>query len=314
MFFASDPQKILKKQTGVTVGTFDGVHRGHVLVAESLRKACAERGLVPLVITFEPHPLAVVAPDRAPLLLEDPEERETRLKEIGVEVEVVGFNEKLRSLTVDEWFGILRRDYNAVFMLIGYDNSFGCDGKGKDMDYYIETGRRHGIEVMIADELEGVSSSMIRKAVAEGRMDDASRMLGRRYSVEGKVIHGRAVGRGLGFPTANVEIDRGRLMPPRGVYAADVETVDGRIYRSVVNIGKAPTFSDSIPLTLEAHLLGFNGNLYGENIKVNFIKKLRDEKKFANLDELIGAITDDVSNAVKIDHTDEFNSQPGHVG
>lgn len=301
MFSVSDSQKKLKNPTGVTVGTFDGVHRGHALVAESLRKACGERGLTPLAITFEPHPLAVVAPERAPRLLENPRERESRLREMGLEVEVLEFNDRLRAVTVDQWFGILRRDYNARLILLGYDNSFGSDGRGKSLDYFIEAGQRHGIEVKMAEELQGVSSSGIRAAIAAGRIKDANRMLGREYCIEGRVVHGRAVGRELGFPTANVELDPALLLPPKGVYAADVDAGDGSIYRSVVNIGKAPTFSDNIPLTLEVHLLGFHGYLYGKNIKVKFIEKLRDEKKFANLEELINAIKKDVTDAVKID-------------
>lgn len=297
MISSSETHTQIRKPAGVTVGTFDGVHRGHELVVETLLRECGQRGLSPLVITFEPHPLAVVAPDRAPKLLEDAEERETRLRGMGVDVRVLEFNKELQSVTVEEWFSMLRRDYDAKFLLVGYDNSFGSDGKGKSVDDFIEIGKRQGLEVKVAPQLEGVSSSCIRRAIGEGDVEHAREMLGRVYAVEGSVVHGRAQGRELGFPTANVEIDPCRMMPTPGVYAADVVTDDGTTYRSVVNIGRAPTFSDNLPLTLEAHLLDFHEDIYGKNVKVKFLKRLRNEKKFANLEELINAINEDIEQA-----------------
>lgn len=300
MNFSSRQEKFLSGATGVTVGTFDGVHRGHKLVVETLKRECEERGLIPVVITFEPHPLAVVAPERTPKLLEDAREREERLAGFGVNVEVLEFNEGLRKVTVEEWFAKLRNDYNAKFLLVGYDNSFGSDGKGKTILDYAEIGARHDLEVLEAPQLDGVSSSRIRKAIERGDMEEAAGMLGRYYSLEGEVVHGRAQGRELGFPTANVEIAPARLLLAPGVYAADVTVKSGEVYRSVVNIGKAPTFSDNLPLTLEAHLLGFQGDLYGEKVSVKFIKRLRDEKKFSNLEELIEAIAEDVRSTKSI--------------
>lgn len=300
MINVSGAQNIHTGSVGVTVGTFDGVHLGHKLVVETLLRECEERSLTPLVITFEPHPLAVVAPQRAPKLLEDARERENRLSGMGVDVRVLGFNKKLQSVTVEEWLTMLRREYNAEFLLVGYDNSFGSDGKGKGIEDFVEIGKRVGLEVKAAPQLSGVSSSCIRRAIGDGDVERASAMLGRAYSVEGEVVHGRAKGREIGFPTANVEVDPARMMPGPGVYAADVETEDGKSYRSVVNIGRAPTFSDSLPLTLEAHLLDFRDDLYGKKVRVKFLRRLRDEKKFANLEDLIGAITDDVRDARKM--------------
>ena len=291
--FESDP----KQGRGVTVGTFDGVHRGHRVMVDFLLAESRRRGLTPLVITFEPHPLAVVAPDRMPPLLESPGEREEALHAMGADVEVLTFDENLRQQSVDQWFARLAADYNVKLLVAGFDNTFGSDGMKMDFTDYVRIGAAHGIEVVEAPRLEGVCSTFIRRALASGDVGSASKMLGRAFAVTGKVGHGRALGRTIGVPTANLEPDARLQIPAPGVYAADAVTADGRRYRSVVNIGVAPTVTAGLPLTIEAHLLGFEGDLYGEILRLEFLRRLRDERKFASLDDLKQQIVRDAEAA-----------------
>lgn len=286
-----------KIDRGVTVGTFDGVHRGHQAVVSTLIGECRERGLSPLVITFEPHPLAVVAPDKKPVSLESTSDRVARLKSLGVDVEVIPFTETLRRTTVSEWLRILSRDYGARLLVAGYDNTFGSDGRGLGVADYARLASSLSMDVVAAPEVEGVSSSLVRQALAAGEVEDARRMLGRPFAVEGEVVKGRQLGRSLGFPTANVAVASGMALPAPGVYAADAVTSAGLRFRAVVNIGVAPTAGDSLPLTTEAHLIGFSGDLYGSTLRLEFLRRLRDERKFSSLDALKQQISHDVAQA-----------------
>lgn len=270
----------------VTVGTFDGVHRGHREVVDFLLTESERRGLRPMVITFEPHPLAVVAPERAPLLLESPKEREEALREMGAEVEVLTFDEELRRQTVNQWFARIAADYDAKLVVAGFDNTFGSDGMMMRLSDYVRIGAAHGIEVVDAPRLKGVSSTLIREALASGDVVSAAEMLGRKFSVSGTVSHGRGLGRTIGVPTANLKPDEGMLIPAPGVYAAEAVTADGRKYRAVVNIGHAPTVAKGLPMTVEAHLLDFDGDLYGNRLRLEFLRRLRDERKFETLGDL----------------------------
>lgn len=278
--------------TAITVGTFDGVHRGHRRVVEFLLRNSEQRGLRPLVITFEPHPLAIVAPQRAPHLLELPAEREANLRALGVDVEVLRFDEELRRLTVEQWMQRLRDDYNARLLVAGYDNTFGSDGMTMNIADYREIGRKLGIDVLEAPIENGVSSTLIRHALLAGDVETAAAMLGRPYALSGTVAHGRGLGRQLGFPTANLLADPRLLLPAPGVYAADANGM-----RAVVNIGVAPTVDAALPLTVEAHLIGFSGNLYGTPLRLEFLRRLRDEKRFGDLRALQDAIAADILSA-----------------
>lgn len=286
--------------SAITVGTFDGVHRGHRKVVEFLTAQSAANGLRPIVITFEPHPLAVVAPTRAPKLLELPDEREENLRSLGVEVVVLEFNEDLRRLTVAEWMERLARDYNVRLLVAGYDNTFGSDGMSMNLSDYSRIGENCGIKVVEAPVVDGVSSSAIRRALGAGDIDAATTMLGRPYSISGIVGHGRELGRQLGFPTANLISNPGILLPAPGVYAAEATTADGSRYRAVVNIGVSPTVSEGLPLSIEAYLINYSGNLYGTDLRLDFLRRLRDEKKFGDISALKEGIAADVRAASEI--------------
>lgn len=269
----------------VAVGTFDGVHLGHREVVAKLRAEASARRLRPMVVTFDPHPLEVIAPRRAPRLLQSVERRVEALRGLGVDVEVLRFSESLRCVTAKEWIETLRDKYGTRLLVVGYDNTFGCDGMNMSVGDYAALGADAGVEVVAAPVLEGVSSSLIRAALSRGDVENARKMLGSAFEIEGIVVPGRMLGRQLGFPTANIQADRRLLIPYPGVYAADVSLDDSR-HRAVVNIGTAPTVADGLPLTIEAHLLNFEGDLYGSNARVVFLSRIRPERKFASLEEL----------------------------
>lgn len=276
-----------------TVGTFDGVHRGHLAVIDALRREAAARDLRPMAFTFDRHPLSVVRPDRVPPLLTTPRRRDYLLRRAGVEPVEVEFTPKLSHLTAAQWLERLRREWNVSLMVVGYDNTFGCDGVGLSISDIIELGYRAGIEVKEAPVVPGVSSSAIRKALMTGRVDDANAMLGRAYRLEGIVVPGEAVGRALGWPTANLQPVEGMCVPAGGVYAAHAVTSDGVMRPAMVNIGVRPTLHDGRPATVEAHILDFSGDLYSKPLSLVFRKRLRDERNFPSIEALRGAIAAD---------------------
>lgn len=283
----------------VTVGTFDGVHRGHLAVIEELKEEAFRYGLRPAVITLEPHPLLVVAPERAPGLLISASERRRRLETLGVEVITVTFDDSVRRLSAFNWMRKMKEQFSAELLVTGYDNTFGFDGRDLSPEDYVALGRQAGLKVLKAPEIQDVSSSIVRKAVAAGEMERAAVLLSRPYSIEGMVVHGRELGRTLGFPTANIEVEPWLLLPAPGVYGCKAILADGSIYQAVVNVGRAPTVADGLPITVEAYLPGFSGNLYGSRLRLEFGYKLRGEKKFGNLEELKRAIAEDVKKLEK---------------
>lgn len=281
----------------ITVGTFDGVHLGHRAVVGKVVEDARRRGARPLVITFEPHPLAVVAPERMPGLLESPVTRCRRIESMGAVPVLLEFNEELRRKTAAEWMEILRRDYGAVEVVAGYDNTFGCDGLKMSIHDYRSLGEALGVDVEEAPIVEGISSSAIREALGRGDVERASEMLGYPYRISGRVVHGKGLGHRLGYPTANVIPDGRFLLPANGVYAADAELLSGEVRRAVVNVGKAPTVGSAFPVTVEAYITDFGGNLYDREIALDFLHRLRDERKFPSVEELTAQIRADVEAA-----------------
>lgn len=291
---------IVNAPTVVTVGTFDGLHRGHREVIATLEETAVRLSLSPLLITFANHPLDVVAPTRAPKLLMTPEEKEEALALLPVCSEMRRFDRALCSLTARQWLERLRHEYGARAIVVGYDNTFGSDGRTLTRGQLRSIADDLGLQWVDPPVLEGISSSHIRRTVAGGLLPEAAAMLGRPYAIHGLVLPGKQLGRRIGFPTANLSVAPCKLLPAPGVYAADAELPGGSVRRAVINIGCRPTVDDGNDLSVEAHIIGYSGDLYGKTLTLRLLQRLRDERKFRNLEELKAAIAADTAYAEAI--------------
>lgn len=279
----------------VTTGTFDGVHRGHRRVLELVSEISQAEGLEPLVVTFDRHPLETVAPERAPRLLMDPERRDSLLRESGMNVLRMEFGDELRRKTAAEWMRELRDAYDMRVLVLGYDNTFGSDGREMSFEDYRSLGTMLGIRVEVAPAVDGCSSSAARRAVASGDMEKAREILGRPFELTGIVGHGRELGRTIGVPTANLETGQRQLLPLTGVYGAEAVLPDGTLRPAVVNVGDNPTVSGDGATRVEAHLIGYDGNLYGRGLTLRLTRRLRDERRFGSLADLRDQIARDIA-------------------
>ena len=278
----------MKKSVAVTIGFFDGVHRGHRYLLKQLEELASAGGLLPMAVTFDCHPRKVIQKDFAPLLLTTQEEKLALLSEVFCgEVAVLPFTPELSELTAKEFMqSVLRDRLHAELLLMGYDHRFGHGGG--TLAEYEAWGQETRIKVCFANALDGekVSSSRIRNLISLGEMEKANSMLGYSYSLTGKVVGGKQIGRRMGFPTANLSVPQQKLLPANGVYAVSVTMPDGANRGGMLCIGHRPTIEDEGEISVETHIFDFDGNLYGESISVHFIGKLRDEKHFDSLDGL----------------------------
>ena len=280
----------------VTLGNFDGVHLGHQSIFKQVVAWALSSGGSSAVFTFEPHPLKVLAPTRSPKLLSTFREKMEQIEASGMDAVVCAhFTPEFASQAPEEFVReVLVETVGVKALFVGHDYAFGKDRRG-DIPFLRETGARHGFEVHVVGpvKVEGivVSSTKIRQLITDGEVCLASKLLGRPYSIEGTVIPGHARGRLLGFPTANITTPN-ELPPKEGVYAVTI-LVEGKEYKGVANIGKNPTFDD-VSASFEAHIFEFNGDLYGKFLKMKFIKRVRDEVRFASADELVAQIQKDV--------------------
>jgi riboflavin kinase/FMN adenylyltransferase len=290
------------KDTVITVGTFDGVHRGHRDVIERLVARAHLLKIPSVLVTFEPHPLEVVNPAAAPLLLTTHDEKQEVIAETGLDyLAVVPFTAELAAYSAEEFVeGILRRCFRMRELLIGYDHGFGRQRAG-NVDVLRTLGERDGFRVEVVEPIStadghSVSSTSIRRAVAGGDLDRAAASMGRLYSVSGRVVEGAQRGRTIGFPTVNLGAPPHRkLLPPEGVYAVRVQTPAGPV-GGMMNLGPRPTFGDSAT-SLEAHLFDTSGNFYGSHIRIDFVARLRETRKFASAEQLTAQLRHDERDA-----------------
>ena len=286
----------------LTVGTFDGVHRGHTLVLERTAERARAQGLASLAVTFDPHPLDVVNPSAAPPLLTLWDEKIEILAQTSIEyVTVVPFTRELAALTAEEFVErVLIRSFGMRELLIGYDHGFGR-GRGGDVESLRVMGRQWGFPVDVIAPVLGsddapISSTTIRRAIAHGDLARAADGLGRRYSVSGQVVSGERRGRLLGFPTLNLGLAPPRkLLPPHGVYAVRVEGKTGA-FGGMMNLGPRPTFDDD-RVSMEVHVFDASGDWYGGRVHVEFVTRLRDTRRFAGPAELVAQLQKDAESA-----------------
>lgn len=288
------------------VGMWDGVHCGHRFLIDFVRREAASRSLVPSVITFRNHPLTVVRPEAAPPLLTDCDTRLDLLDAAGVaDCVLLDFNDRLRHMPAREFLAMLHERYAVDTLVVGFNNRFGHD-RDLSRDSYAAVGLETGMEVIATPEFRRgrsrVSSSVVRSLVAEGRVDKARELLGRPFTISGTVVGGRQLGRRIGFPTANVSVpDPSLIIPGMGVYACVARTPDGVRRRAVVNIGRRPTVDVAgAPLSIEAHILDFAGELYSRTVVIEFVKNMRPERAFESLDALKNQLAADVRRARRL--------------
>jgi riboflavin kinase / FMN adenylyltransferase len=291
--------------TAVTIGAFDGVHRGHRTVIRSLRDRAAADGLATAVVTFDRHPASVVRPESAPLVLTDLDQKLELLAECGVDYTLVIRFDEARAAEPASHFveEVLASCLNARLVAVGSDFHFG-HGRSGNVELLREMGAELGFEV-IGHELvdadgrpaptEPVSSTRIRRALADGDLAAANEMLGRPHEVRGVVDHGDKRARELGFRTANLDVPTSTCLPADGIYAGWYVTPDGVRHATAISLGKRPTFYERADASLlEAHLIDFDGDLYGQPARVQFVKRLRDELKFDSVEALVEQMALDV--------------------
>ena len=272
-----------------TIGSFDGVHRGHREVLRQLTDYARQTGGSSVVITFWPHPATVLGGGKQPGLLSTPDEKRQLMAETGIDwLITLPFTREFSQMEYDEFVaGFLVGKLHIDTLFVGYDNKVGRNGRGRFAE--VETlARQLGFNVrqleMLSANESPISSTAIRSLLAEGCVIEANQLLGRPYLLSGKVVSGNHIGTTIGFPTANIEPDSCKFVPANGAYAIRAD-IDGTEYAGMLNIGNRPTIGDNRQ-TIEAHLFNFSGNLYGQTIGVYFVDKIRDEHHFASLDEL----------------------------
>jgi len=286
--------------TALTIGNFDGVHLGHQAMLAELTHAAHRLGTPACVLTFEPHPREFFAPDKAPTRLTSLREKLELLADFGVDrVHICRFSYAFAQISAEDFVErVIARGLGARWLLVGDDFRFGAR-RGGDIAMLRHAGPRLGIEVAALGSVtlnaERVSSTAVRAALAAGELDRADRLLGRTYSMSGRVVRGDGLGRKLGFPTANIQIKHNRP-PLTGIFVVELSGVREAPLRAAASLGVRPTVRQHGTPTLEVHVLDFEGDLYGRHVRVQFLHKLRDEEKYADLATLTRHIALDVEN------------------
>ncbi|MCG8500347.1 MAG: bifunctional riboflavin kinase/FAD synthetase [Firmicutes bacterium] len=299
--FPKDKNKIdTSKGTGVALGNFDGLHRGHMALIHKVIAMSKDKGLKSMVCTFSNHPENVIKGKViTPLIMSNEMKKKTLQKSELDYLYFENFDERLMKMSAEDFVKhILVQSFNVKLAVVGFHYHFGYKGTG-DAESLKVLGKKYGFEVQVVDpvKLEGtiVSSTMIRKLIGMGDMQKASLFMGRAYAVGGKVVKGKKLGREIGFPTMNLIAEDVMLLPSNGVYLTET-VINNRCYHSITNVGRNPTVGDK-ETRIETHVLNFREDSYDQEVEVRFIKKMRDEKKFADVQELARQISLDVQYA-----------------
>jgi riboflavin kinase/FMN adenylyltransferase len=298
VFHTANELKTNGKRVCLAIGFFDGVHLGHQQIIRQTIADARQHDGIALVLTFDKHPNAIVAPEKTPPLIYSLPQKLRAIQSLGIEdILLIEFNKQFSQQSGEEFVRALAGDFGKIHSIcVGANFAFGHKRSGNvallkklggELHFHV-----HGLSAVSLDG-QAVSSTRIRETIRVGNLDDASQMLGRPYAICGQVVVGDKLGRTLGFPTANLDVT-GLVLPPNGVYAA-VTRHEGRLYRAALNIGIRPTVTAGRQLRVEAHLLDFDGDLYGRELEVEIGEKLRDEKKFGSPLELKEQITRDVA-------------------
>ena len=299
MFLARDElsRYATGKPSAITLGVFDGVHRGHAHLIAGLKRRADARGLASGIVTLHPSPIQVLRPQARVAYITSLEERIELLRATDVDfVAPLTFTSEVAELSAHDFLAMLHDALDMKYILMGPDNAFGRGREGTPLRV-AEIGAELGFELEVLDDpLDGdsgrVSATAIRTAIADGEMETAAELLGRPYSLRGPVVHGMERGRTIGFPTANIAITPDRALPAYGVYVTRAH-IGGESYMGATNIGIKPTFDNELP-SVETYLLDFEGDLYGRELRVEMLHRLRGEVKFDGMNELVDAISADV--------------------
>jgi riboflavin kinase/FMN adenylyltransferase len=303
VYFPDDPRPVRWMSPVLALGNFDGLHRGHQKIVERIRRGAGERGATAVVLTFDPHPPRVVRPDKAPPLLMTMAQKLRALERAGVHgTAVVRFTRQLSQWSPEAFVKAVLVDWLRVAEVwVGADFLFGRERAG-NFTVLRTLGQHYGFRAEKIDPVRYkefvVSSTRIRRLVSEGRVDEAGALLGHHFAIDGVVVAGARRGRELGFPTANLSTEN-ELVPPTGVYATTVD-IAGTRWPSITNVGVRPTFEAAGAVTVETHVLGLAADLYGAPVSLSFVQRLRDERRFPDVDALKEQIEADIRRARRL--------------
>ena len=297
-------EEIHLEQSWLTIGSFDGVHLGHQQIIHDLVKGAHDNGQPAVVVTFHPHPQLIIKEEGRPFYLTLPAKRAQLLGDLGVDIVLTyPFSRETSQMRAEEFIALLHRRLQFSRLWVGYDFALGRNREG-DPAFLKNLGQQFGytLKEILPYSIDGelVSSSRIRKSIREGEVREAAAYLGRSFEVTGTVVVGANRGKSLGFATSNLDVPQEMVDIKPGVYAC-LTDVDGQTWKAVINIGFRPTFGEGLlSPRIEAHLLGFSGNLYGEELSLRFVERLRDEMKFDQVSDLQAQIKVDIAQALQL--------------
>jgi riboflavin kinase/FMN adenylyltransferase len=288
-------------EIGLTIGNFDGVHVGHRHLLKKIKEKCLEKDQLFAVVTFIPHPQKILQPEKERFLINSYEQRRKLLEELGVDFLIeLKFTRDFSTLPPEKFISDYLLNYpNLKDFYLGYDFAFGANKQGGyDLVRSLCEPRQISVEIQPKFEFQNtvVSSSLIREKICTGRLENIESILARPYHLEGLVVKGEGRGKMIGFPTANIQVSADLIVPQKGVYITRT-IYNSMVYNSVTNIGNNPTFKDNQIINIETNIFDFDNDIYGENLDIQFMRKLRDERKFPTVNDLVNQIKADVLEA-----------------